>query len=365
VIRRRALSGRAGERSPRAAAASEGDGAAAGEHAHATRSRRWLRGALKVAVSAAGIGLLLREVDERVLAATLAAADPALIALAIGVYLAGQVITAWRWQIIARAAGFAEPLGRVVVWYFIGMFFNLFGPSTLGGDLVRSLYLAEPSGRRAVALHTVIFDRLSGLAMLFVLAFAAFAAFGSFRLPPALFYTTVGLGTALVAGWWAVPPVARRVLPAHNRVRRMIEAELRLFWRDPALLLTTSAVSLGFHVVQVATAAIAGAAVGLAVPWPSYFVFHPLVTIFSALPVSVAGVGLREFGYVWFLSSLLAVPEERAAAFAVVWLAVLIASSLAGGAVFLATGARMPRLRRRRASAASRHAGAARGGADA
>jgi uncharacterized membrane protein YbhN (UPF0104 family) len=315
--------------------------------AHASAGRRWLERSLKVGVSAAGVALLLREVDEGALAASLVAADPALIATALGMYLAGQLVTAWRWQIIARAAGFAEPMRRVAVWYFIGMFFNLFGPSTLGGDLARSLYLAQPSGRRAAALHTVIFDRLSGLAMLFVLALLAFGTFGTFGLPPALCWTTVGAGATLLSGWWAVPWLARGLLPPDGRLRRMIEVELRLFWRDPALLVKTSAVSLGFHVVQVATAIVAGAAVGLGAPWPSYFVFHPLVTIFSALPVSVAGIGIRELGYVWFLSALLGVPGERAAAFAVVWLAVLLASSVAGGVVFVATGGRMPRLTRR------------------
>jgi uncharacterized membrane protein YbhN (UPF0104 family) len=185
-----------------------------------------------------------------------------------------------------------------------------------------------------------------------VLAFAALGAFGTFGLPSALLWTTVGSGAGLMAGWWMVPAVARRVLGPRSRLRHMIEVELRLFWRDPRLLLRTAAVSIGFHVVQVATALIAGAAVGLQAPWQSYFVFHPLVTIFSALPVSVAGIGIREVGYVWFLRSLLGVPEERAAAFAIVWLAVLLASSAAGGIVFLATGSSMPRLRRRQAGRA-------------
>jgi hypothetical protein len=92
-------------------------------------------------------------------------------------------------------------------------------------------------------------------------------------------------------------------------------------------------------------ALLVGSAVDLGVSWKYYLVFHPLVSIFSALPVSLAGLGIREAGYVWFLSSVSGVPEERAAAFALLWLGVLLVSSAAGGLVFVARGGEVPALR--------------------
>jgi uncharacterized protein (TIRG00374 family) len=305
---------------------------------------------LKIGVTLAAVALLLRQVDERTMAAALASSRPAPVLAAVLVYLVGQSITAWRWQIIARAVGFGESLGRVVAWYYIGMFFNLFGPSTLGGDVVRSLYLGAPSGKRALALNTVIFDRLSGLTMLVVVAIAAFAAFGTFGLPLPLVWLTVAVGAGLIAGWWIVPSVVKRVLPQSNRFRKLVELDLRPFWNDGSLLLATSAVSLYFHVVQIGAALLVGQAVGLEAPWQYYFIFHPLVSIFSALPISLAGLGIREVGYVWFLSIGGTVTQEHAAAFAVLWFAVLLISSLAGGLVFLAEGAEVPALRGARAA---------------
>jgi uncharacterized membrane protein YbhN (UPF0104 family) len=315
------------------------------QQAKTDRKRGLLGRALKVGVSAAAVALLLRQVDERAMAAALVAARPTPVIGAIVVYLLGQSITAWRWQIIARAVGFREGLGRMLSWYYIGMFFNLFGPSTLGGDVVRSLYLGAPTSRRALALNTVVFDRLSGLTLLVVLALLAFTAFGTFGLPRPVVLTTVVLAGALMAGWWVLPPFVRRVLPVDNRLRKLVDSDLQPLWRDGALLAQTSAISIAFHVVQIGAAWLIGWAVGLEVPWPYYFVFHPLVSIFSALPVSLAGLGIREVGYVWFLSSVGHASQEHAAAFALLWLLVLLVSSLAGGLVFLAEGASVPALR--------------------
>ena len=44
-----------------------------------------------------------------------------------------------------------------------GQTYNVFGLSTIGGDVVRGLYLADGQ-QRALALNSVIFDRVSGLA---------------------------------------------------------------------------------------------------------------------------------------------------------------------------------------------------------
>jgi len=309
---------------------------------------------LKVCVSAAAVGLLVRQVDERAMAATLASAHVAPIGGAIFLYLFGQLLTAWRWEVIARASGFHEPLRKIVTWYFIGMFFTLFGPSTLGGDVVRSLYLGGPSGRRTLALHTVVFDRLSGLAVLIAVALFAMLVFGTFGLPFPVVCLTGAAGVGLLAGWWMVPPLARRFLPARNRIRLLVEGDLTRFWNDGRLLAETAGISFGFQLVQIMAVMLIGEAVGLGVPWPYYFVFHPLVSLFSALPFSLAGLGIREVGYVWFLSSIEHVPHETAAAFALLWLVVLLASSAAGGLVFLAHGGGMPPLRRAAAPAAQR-----------
>lgn len=300
----------------------------------------------KVGVSALALFLLVRQVDTGKMATALAKADAADVLVVIAVYLVGQALTAWRWCLIARRVGFNESPGDFLRYYYVGMFFNLFGPSTLGGDVVRALYLGASAGRRTVAMHTVIFDRLSGLVMLVVVAVTAITLFGRFSLPLPMIALVVATGLSMVIGWFLVPPLARRFLPADGRVNRLVERDLEPFWRDRQLLGRTAGISIGFHIVQASSLILLGSAISMHVDWRYYFIFHPLVTVLSAVPISMNGLGIREAGYVWFLQQQ-GVDVDTATAFGILWFAVLLASSLVGGVVYLWSGAAVPTLRAR------------------
>lgn len=307
-------------------------------------------------VSAAALYLVLRQVDSEAMMRVLASADRTDVLVVIGLYLFGQAMTAWRWRIIAARVGFVETMPEFLRFYFVGMFFNLFGPATLGGDLVRALYLGASGGRRTVAFHTVIFDRLSGLVTLVLVAVAAIAMFGRFGLPWPVVAVVASTGVSMAFGWFLVPRLVRQFFASDGRANRLVERDLKPFWNDRALLMRTTGVSAAFHVLQASSLVLLGDAISMEVDWRYYFIFHPLVSVLSALPVSVAGLGIREAGYVWFLQRQ-GVDHDTAFAFGVLWFAVLLASSLIGGLVYLWGGAAVPTLRGQRGRTAPQAAG--------
>lgn len=312
---------------------------------------RWAGSFLKIGVSALAVWLIAQQVEFEELRDIVTQADAWAVFGVLAIYLFGQALTAWRWHYIAGRVGFDHGLLEVARFYYIGMFFNLFGPSTLGGDVVRSLYLGERDGRRMVALNTVLFDRITGLAMLVFVAMVSFAIFGRYDLPWGVVGLSFGLGLGLLGGWWLVPILVRKVFKPQHRVRVLVERDLGPFWNDRALLWRTSWLSVAFHIVQVLSLLVLAEAVGMeGVPWPYFFIFHPLVTIASALPISMAGLGVREMGYLWFLERQ-GVDHHFAVAFGLGWFAVLMASSLVGGIVYLASGQGMPTAKGPRESA--------------
>ena len=111
---------------------------------------------------------------------------------------------------------------------------------------------------------------------------------------------------------------------------------------DGTLLVRASVLSLIVQASQIGAAAVLARALTPQVHWSYCFVFQPLVAMLGALPVSVAGLGIRESGYVYFLATLRHVPIERATAFALAWLAVVLASALIGAVVFLVSGEGLP-----------------------
>src|SRR5438552_16013613 len=125
---------------------------------------RWL---LRVAVSIGIVTYILVDVDTEDLVRTLASVRPAPLAGALALYLAGQALSAYKWSLLGRSVGYARPVGEYRRFYFIGMFFNLFAPSSIGGDVVRALYLAAGDAPGLV-VNSVALARVSGLDFLLV-----------------------------------------------------------------------------------------------------------------------------------------------------------------------------------------------------
>jgi glycosyltransferase 2 family protein len=317
------------------------------------RHRALAHWALRAAISAAVVSYILVDVDHHDLWAALSAVRLDDLVLPLGVYLAGQVLSAVKWWMLGSSVGLGRPLVDYVRFYFIGMFLNVFGLSTIGGDVVRGLYLGD--GRRpALALNSVVFDRVSGLAILMALGAVALLAFPQYHLPWALSAACIAGGLTLVVGWWTCPRLVR-LLPPGNRLRRQVEHDLAAFWRDRRLLVWTSVLSLVFHLSQVGVQWLLARAAGTSLPFSYCLVMHPILSLMMALPLSIGGFGVREGGYLYFLTTI-DVDDSIAVTMGLLWWLMTALSGLVGVGVFLASGAELPRLRSPRAGARVRGA---------
>jgi uncharacterized membrane protein YbhN (UPF0104 family) len=283
---------------------------------------------VKASVTAVALAVLAARIDARELGSVFRTARGLPLVAAFSLYMAGQALSALRWWLVAREAGFNDDRNGLLRYYAIGMFFNLFGPGTLGGDAVRAHYLSGGSGRWIAAAYTVLFERLCGLVTLAVLLLLALAGFGRQGLPGGIVAAATGMSCLIVAAWWVGPLLVRWSYPT-------IEPALEALWRNHRILLPAALLSLAVHVGQVLAVWLVLKACRLEAPLSYCFVIHPIVAMLAAAPVSLAGLGVREASYVYFLARLPEVSGHAATAFALLWLALLLASSLIGGAVFL------------------------------
>lgn len=92
------------------------------------------------------------------------------------VYGIGFVGASWRWYLLLHHIGVHLAFLTVLRLALIGLFFNLFVPGGVGGDLIKMVYLKKESqDRYPQALLTVLLDRLMGLAGLLAIALTAMA----------------------------------------------------------------------------------------------------------------------------------------------------------------------------------------------
>jgi uncharacterized protein (TIRG00374 family) len=265
--------------------------------------------------------------------------------LAVAGYVVCQVVSSLRWQALARPLGFDLPLGRFVSFYFIGMFFNLVLPTSVGGDVVRAWYLSGGPGRRLDAFLSVFVERLSGLLVLLAIACLA-AAVCPLSLPAWVPWSVWGLTAAglvavpVLVGLARLPCPAGRLSGLHARLVRFagqLAAAGRLYLAHPRLLVGTTLLSGVVQAGNVVLVWLIGRAIGAPVPASYYWILVPLVALLTLLPISLNGMGIREGAMVLLLAPL-GVGSGTAVSLAFLWFAACTLVSLGGVGFYLYGG---------------------------
>jgi glycosyltransferase 2 family protein len=297
---------------------------------------------IKAAIGIGLLAILFFKLDSGQFVSTLSAVRLEFVITALAAYVVAKTLTALRWALLARPLGFKQRLSEFVAFYFIGMFFNLFAPSTLGGDAGKIYYLARDPGGNGTAetagraVVSILADRAIGMAVLVWIGAAALLAFPTYAaaVPAPVRYATFALALLPVAGYALFPLLARWLEKVPHSLARKLRDLGDAYWRRPKVLAASILISLVFHLIQIWIQILIGDALRFELPWSYAFVFFPLVDIVAMLPVSISGIGLREGTYVFFLGKL-GVGADKAFACGIVWLAIVIASGLVGGIIFV------------------------------
>lgn len=251
--------------------------------------------------------------------------------LAGGVALAGTslVLNALRWWLFLRGQSLPVGVGRAVELTMIDSLFSLASVSGLGGDAARILLLGRDlPGRKLVIAMAVMADHLAGLVsislLFFILTLAKYRSLvetsllGENVIIFAWFYLGGGLLMVALIFVCASPPVHRRIhgndrfarFPIMKRIPELYDV-YRKNWRYAVAGLAVSFVMLGayFSSYYCGMRAVGGTA-----PYSTVVSAMPVIDSISGMPVSIAGVGVREKLFEVLMRDLAGVPPETAVA---------------------------------------------------
>lgn len=290
-----------------------------------------LRAALAMILAAALLAGVGTVVGWREIGAALAAVDLRLAALAVALILVVRGAETLQMTWILRRSGLAVGPGRVLMAKSLGAAYSLVLPGDLAGGVVKWSSLAASTGRGPASLQGVVYNRAvllaaeAGLGLTALLlrppwdSPAATAAVGAGVLAllavVALAYhprTGAGLDRRLLA-------VAERWLPARaGRGARGLSAAagpFRAFSGRRHLAFALGA--CGIVALRCLVLVTWAAALGLAVPWLALVWLKALLGMLRQLPVTIAGLGVRETAFVVLLAPF-GVPPEQAFALGLV-----------------------------------------------
>jgi uncharacterized protein (TIRG00374 family) len=225
--------------------------------------------------------------------------------LGVGVLIVGPVylIQSYRWLLLLRCRGLEVGLWRCFKLTMVGTFFNFCMPGTTGGDVIKAYYAAKRTERRGAAIMSVIFDRVTGLFGLVLLAAIASAfiftdplghqvaiyvwiTVGATLLAAALYFSR-HVRTAIGLEWLTAK------LPEESLIAR-VDRTARAYTENKSVVLFTTLISLPVHFAFSAAAALAGYALGMSTDFTLLISVLPLLMLAGAVPLTFQGLGVME-----------------------------------------------------------------------
>jgi uncharacterized protein (TIRG00374 family) len=261
--------------------------------------------------------------------------------------LLGVVLSTLRWRTVLSALGQPAKLRSLLSYNLAGLFVSNVLPTTIGGDVLRVSRLSKQNGEPAASFASVALERLTGWLVLPIITFVGFLLNPGLRHLGAATQVAIALAAGtLVALVLLLIGVAsqrfgRRV--AGDSGWRQFAAAVHLgldrFRHHPAAAVNVLAVGFAYQLVLVFAALFAARAVGIGAPAgpTALLAFFPAVLIAQVLPISIAGLGVREGAFVLFLTPL-GVPTEQAIALGLLLYLLNLGVSLLGAPAFAVGG---------------------------
>jgi uncharacterized membrane protein YbhN (UPF0104 family) len=268
------------------------------------------------------------------------------LGLAAGVFALSTVLGAWQWSLILRRGGIEVSAARLHAVYWIGLFFNNFLPSNVGGDLVKVSDIALSTGQLTRAVAGTLLDRMLGLSALVCVAFAAGSLLRD-EAPAGLPWWALTLlvlivwsaSAALLSGrlgrlGMAVVARLRHGKPS-GRLRSLL-SELQTWRADRVFVLRLAALAFVVQCLRVLTHVLVARAMDISLDATTilqFYVLIPILGVAVVLPISFNGLGVREFVATRLMPEI-GVAASSALALQFTTYLVQVGVSLVGGLIF-------------------------------
>jgi uncharacterized protein (TIRG00374 family) len=308
------------------------------------RKPAWRGTALRVAGSALILALLFRFVPFGDAWQAMRRLPPLVWVAVLLAYFCAHLAGVNKYKLMLNGAGAGLNFAQAARCYFAGLFAALLLPSVAGGDILKAgLALRLGRGKAAVLLGSLL-DRVIDVTVLVTLATVGVALAPGTLKPADRRGFLIIVAALITAGILAAVVLA--MLPVHRfsyRMRRRLvrlRRAVRSTARRPGRV--AAALGLGFvtQLAMLSLMTLLAAACGLHLPYRAWLFAWPLAKISAFVPISQAGIGVREAA----LAALL-VPFGAAGGVVVgvglAWETIVIAAGLISGLISLLIG-RLP-----------------------
>jgi uncharacterized membrane protein YbhN (UPF0104 family) len=305
------------------------------------RRRRAIELALTVVVAVVLLALTLHFVDMQRVGDGLRKIGVTAALFAAGLMLAQVVLCAVRWMLITRLTPTPLPFREAMRGYLEAAFVNAFLPSLIASDGTRMVRAVASGASPTHAFVGVASDRLIALC-----ALAIASATGLLLLPdasrhPLIVLALVGLLPAFIVGLIVLDILGKTFVrfSRYRFVRPFLELAslIERLRRMPALTALVLVISLAGHALTAGAFYVLARQLDLGIGyWPMFALSAPII-VYSAVPISIGGWGVREALSAALFGLIGVVPASGVALSIAFGLVISAVGLFCGGIALLAT----------------------------
>ncbi|MBF0388268.1 MAG: flippase-like domain-containing protein [Candidatus Omnitrophica bacterium] len=298
----------------------------------------------RFALSAVLLVWLFKYIDWKDIINALKMADVRLLCWAFAINFLIQIMCLVRWILLMKALNLSASWGATFRYFFIGLFCNLFLPTSIGGDVVKAIGMSRSVGNKAKVFASVVLDRLSGFGGLVVLALVAYIFGHQIIDAPAVMIPVVTLTLlSLTIGFMLfhekVYTFCYRIFTPIPRVHKALmdmHADVVLMKARKRTAVGCVFISAMLQVMGAYMYYLIAVALGQQVSLMYFMVVAPIVCAVTFLP-SIGGLGVREVGWVYFLARV-GVDKGVAASVSLISFFFVIVIGVLGGVFYVTSG---------------------------
>lgn len=298
---------------------------------------------LRTGISAILLFILFQKIDLKETLKIIASLNIYYFTLATITFFIIYLLVFYRWKMLLNAQGLNLPLRRVFSSFSGGIFFSLFLPSTIGGDIARSVDLGAHTKRHNVIIASVLLDRISGFVGLVIVAAVSLIFSHKLISEPSVYLIVFILLLLLVAillfifnkGIYKWINHSSKKGGFRNAIKHL-HSEIYIFRSKPYVLFQNLIYSI---MIQLSSSIFSyfllcslNAKINILYP----LVLTPVITIITALPISIGGLGLRDASSIFFYTKV-GVTKDIALGQSLLNFAMMVCFGLIGGIIYVSS----------------------------
>jgi glycosyltransferase 2 family protein len=302
--------------------------------------------ALRISISILLLVFLFRKVDGNALWQLIRASHKIDLAASVILVLIIDALCFVRWNMLLKASGVFVPGKTLLKSFCGGLFFNVFLPTSIGGDVIKTLDLTAHTRKGTEVASTVFLDRLSGYVALVIVVVAACILGWEYVQDK-----TVLLSVAAISGFLIcillvlfnrkVYGLVNRLLysPTAGRIRQAVtdvHEEMHTLGKKKRVILLNLSLSMVLQLTGPVATYLVCRSLGAEINFIYFLIYLPIIGAITLLPISIGGLGLRDAATVYFFAKA-GLSRDVAFAMSLLGFFIIVIIAAAGGLYYVLT----------------------------